>query len=768
MLDKENDGATTEFARINSRQPALRCKGTSLSATSQSETHIDTKISRPSSKQNPVFSLSPVVVQLPEIDGHPVRIDRYDSKPAAISALCDQGTGTISNFCTYDATNRIIRTYKYGFGHPDEILSQKGLETKWLPIALDHDEVEGQKGPSESRSRDETASANNWDHLIRSPRDAKKLFPPQCSLTQRRLKELNSDACSSQRNFRYDFETEFLNQDRILPASGTGNDLLAPVLATIRRSDPDNECKSHASTNLESLGSTPSSDHGRAILKDDAFFLEVDPGVASSYGGSQNSKSSRTSLLDIECLLEDETLEADVRRELEDLYNVPELESVAPKLTWIDLGRCYRLMNWSTGLGQSTSGELPKEENLSDGNFSVCCSSDELSVENLENGEVANVAACDDLLREIPRTRYGYSALSAQTTKSLERVLHKRHSSDNLPSFEHIENTATMSQASLAGSPQVMTRTGSIADAVPDKLTATPLQTLYRTQSKYTHLYDTKSPCGYDAENLNNDEHSWSMFADTSETMKARRRQAVACPIPHSAMTSVKTESLLMTPPCLTEAYGRRSNRRSGVPQNITRDGKWPAYATFRRSHRRREYQSRIRKVFVDNNNYAHKVDEKRSLSTESLPSGFHFSSFGDNLVERENVVDVSPDHLTDSTIKCKDEVEQLEEPATRLVTKRDKLPNIVAHIEPIEVFEGPGMRLKPVAAADLNIKIVGKAARNSQLAKQEKRIRVGALIDILQSYGLMSEMMAPKFRMPLTAFAHQSSAGCWCLRFDR
>ena len=763
-LDFRNDRTIAEVARMSATEQGLEHEGRISPPGPPQDLKIEGKGSRPSARKSRFSSLAPIIVQIPEIDGHPARIEKYDSKPGAIAALYHQGSGVLSNFCTYDATNRIIRTYNYGSEHPDEEdLRQNGLETMWLPITLDHDELTDQRVSNTTSCRNELSSAHNSDCLIGRSRDISMEDSVQSPLTHHSLNELNLEDCSSRRDSRYDAETDFLDNAVTLSKSKLGADLLSRALATIAKSGPENDCYGRISTRLKSSKSTPSSDHGRAILDDDDFFIEVDPDLARSYLGSQYSQSPRTSLLDIERILEEDAmLDPEVRRELQDTYDTLALEWAAPTRTWIDLGRSYLSIDSQTGLAQSALGESTESHHLSIRKTSFpCCSSSLPCVEHLENGEFDPQVPLDNCFGQSEQSSSQLDIIDTETTgNSMGLTSHRRCSSSDMPTFEHIEDVALEAPMSVDGSfDQDVAQLISVADAMPTESTVTLVQIVSRTSPQPTSLHYIEKTLGSEVADIESTERSWSSFEGISDIPKARQGGAVARAICHLESPVAEVGSLVTTPSLPSNGHSRRTNRRSRVYHNITRDKEWPAYATVRRSPRRPAFQTNLRKASAEPTDSAENEDEKRSLSVGPLPSGFHFSKIGDHLVERENVVDIFRDHLTEITAKCKEAAELFQKSATELVANEDNVSTAIADTEPVEIILESDLLLKPVTAEDLNLKIVGKAARNSQLARQEKSKKVGALIDVFQSHGLMPQMMGPKFYgISSPSFAHQSS----------
>ena len=126
-------------------------------------------------------------------------------------------------------------------------------------------------------------------------------------------------------------------------------------------------------------------------------------------------------------------------------------------------------------------------------------------------------------------------------------------------------------------------------------------------------------------------------------------------------------------------------------------------------------------------------LSDTRSVSATSFPSRFKFSSFGDVLRESDDILDddiiVTVEHIdavecgrsSDNVASSKFELDEQDHSNT-------------------ESREGLTFPPMTVTAADFNLRLVGKAARDSQLANQEKK--VGGLGDIFQARGLMPQAL--------------------------
>lgn len=129
------------------------------------------------------------------------------------------------------------------------------------------------------------------------------------------------------------------------------------------------------------------------------------------------------------------------------------------------------------------------------------------------------------------------------------------------------------------------------------------------------------------------------------------------------------------------------------------------------------------------------KLSDTRSVSATSFASGFKFSSFGDLLRESDDALE---DDIT-VTVEHVEAVEGGRHPDNFSSSNfgLDKQDHNDA-----ESRECPTFPLTRVAAEDLNLRLVGKAARDSQFAKQEKN--GGGLVDIFQARGLMPQVLRP------------------------
>jgi len=766
-LDIGNDGTTAEFLRMGAMEPGFENDGAILPTVSQLKFRKDGKNPRPSSKKSRYFSLSPITVQIAETDSSPARTEKYASKAQAISALYDQGPDKLSNFCTFDVTNRIIRTYRYGVEHPDEEeLRQNGLETMWLPIHGVHDRLlgglTGENVSKTARRKDVSLLRDDCECLMGSSRDVSMAFVTDTPWTQNSLEKLGSEASLTRRNSRYDAETEFLNRAGTMSESSLGTGYLSHALATMVTSGPENDCLSRDSTMRKSYRSTLASDRGRAILDDDDFFMEVDPELARSYLGSQYSQSPRTSLLDIERLQEEEHItDPNVRRELQGVYETLSSEWAAPERGWIDLDRSYLSDSSQIDLAQPGQEGTFNEENLATRKVSFrCCSSNRPCVEHSEDG-VDTTASLDDSPQQDVDTGYVVNPFRTQTTaKPVEIVSHRRRSSSEIPYAEHIEDVA-LEQMSLGNSlqqgvqasPEVNVRRRATAMLVKI-VSPMPHQPMY-----LQHAEESFCSAGANTKEKGRN-RSLTIPADNCDipkSLQSRERTISHSAYPVAGLDSVATTSRTSDSP------SKKTHRRSRLYCSISRDREWPSYATVRRSPRRRAFQSDLRKEFAEMPfasviNGADNVDDRRPSSADSFTSGYHFSKVGDYMVEREQVADIIQDAKTELAANNQELVKGFLKTTTELVADDDKIPNVINDIEPFKAHESPSLRLKPVTAEDLNLKIVGKAARNSQLAKKKTK-KVGALVDIFQAHGLMPGIMGPKrYGMSSPSFAHHSS----------
>jgi len=162
---------------------------------------------------------------------------------------------------------------------------------------------------------------------------------------------------------------------------------------------------------------------------------------------------------------------------------------------------------------------------------------------------------------------------------------------------------------------------------------------------------------------------------------------------------------------------------------------------------------------------------DQSDCSIVEFSPGFKFSNFGGVLKDiGEPVTPTKTSRDTRSLNPGPPHIGHGSPPGNKAVTScgstKGKMPlrleytPIFDDIEPFHKVDGATHRRTPITLDDLNVKVIGKAARHCQPTGPEGR-KVGALVDVFQAHGLMPRRLRPELiRVPSPVNCQHPSGG--------
>jgi hypothetical protein len=253
-----------------------------------------------------------VRVEFPKTVNLGAHAEIYESKSKAIAALYEYKLSELSNFCTYDPATQTIFAHALESSVPNPaVLKQAGLEVLWLPMQKEICKLIQNREKTQHKtalSLTETNLAATQEHPIFGTSAGGSLNLDTLSTHNDGMLAANLYNAGF-RGSQFESGAEFIDPNPGGPSSSLQIDPASP-----QREE-------------------------EASIFDDDYFLEVDPDLARSFLGSQYSEASRSSSPNGNRLSPNDLIETDLAKEL--LWSADENEKAKPMKTWMDLGREY-------------------------------------------------------------------------------------------------------------------------------------------------------------------------------------------------------------------------------------------------------------------------------------------------------------------------------------------------------------------------------------------------------------------------------------------
>ncbi|KAE8451907.1 hypothetical protein EG329_002748 [Mollisiaceae sp. DMI_Dod_QoI] len=694
---------------------ALRGLGGNMSPSSPQAGQVLLSRTRSNSARRRVVSNATVQIRFPATENAAAHTETYESKSKAIAALYDYRPAEFSNFVVSDPSERILYARNLKLPPPDLAeLKGKGLGVVWLPLQPNSLFEAVPSGVYKA----EKPATSKLDKAQLVDKKSKR----EDAVSKNALLGTIPDSSSA-------FYTH--TRDSGIHNRASVNRQLSVGLALNIDVDFEEEA---AGRSLEPGWTT----------SDEEYVLELDPDIAHSYLGSQDSDSiCSTPKLESEALLYPDIPEILLNGE-EPCIIEATVELKTTK-TWFQLGREFkarhpelfyrsRTSTREGSLGAYFSGE--DSESSSDSESSAWLSQVPSPYCPIRDTSLQLTASSDRMQKQ-------YAEIKSSQINTVQTGIRStaRTPSYNMEEAEHIENSGS-DESTLARM---------LKEAECDA-TGTPNNTNCVADDSRDFTLGICVTCDHLQCRAENSEESSrpDLASEWSSWVEAELAQA----------------RLFQTSPSLCYRYLEDPVGRGNTYSSSTHTPESLPNQLGQTKLIGQEYQHPI------NSTQGSEAAQGRSSSIISLPAGFQFTLYGENMLQ-ENHVPIKSDMKSGDSKSLSEEAPQVQahmgisqrtagehdvpdttvdhsngskngdsiDPAgsQRLVPVDKSMTDVSDFLEAVNM--SPTQSLDVVSPEDLNLRLVGKAARRSQFAKTSNG---NALIDILKAHGLMSQTLKP------------------------